>query len=126
MPILRTALFLAEIASKSSIVLRKKNLEYASNYRNVFENLKKDLLKEIISKNMCVCGRELDDEARNRINGIIDIMPPGSYVYEFGQFVSKAKNRIKKAQSETMAYENFTSLIAQLEEENMISHQSSS
>ncbi len=111
-------LFLAEIASKSSVVLRKKNLEYASNYRNVFENLKKDLLKEIIAKNMCVCGRELDDESRNRINGIIDIMPPGSYVYEFGQFVSKAKGRIKKAQSETMAYENFTSHIAKLEDEN--------
>lgn len=111
-------LFLAEIASKSSTVLRKKNLEYASNYRNVFENLKKDLLKEIIEKNMCVCGRELDDESRNRINGIIDIMPPGSYVYEFGQFVSKAKNRIKKAQSDTMGYESLTSSIAKLEEEN--------
>ncbi len=111
-------LFLAEIASKSSVVLRKKNLEYASNYRNVFENLKKDLLKEIIAKNMCVCGRELDEASRGRINGIIDIMPPGSYVYEFGQFVSKAKGRIKTAQSETMAYENFTSLIADLEEEN--------
>lgn len=111
-------LFLAEIASKSSVVLRKKNLEYASNYRNVFENLKKDLLKEIIEKNMCVCGRELDEESRTRINGIIDIMPPGSYVYEFGQFVSKAKSRIKKAQSETLAYENFTSLIAKLEDEN--------
>lgn len=111
-------LFLAEIASKSSAVLRKKNLEYASNYRNVFENLKKDLLKEIIEKNMCVCGRELDDEARKRINGIIDIMPPGSYVYEFGQFVSKAKNRIKKAQTDTMSYESLTSAIAKLEEEN--------
>lgn len=111
-------LFLAEIASKSSAVLRKKNLEYASNYRNVFENLKKDLLKEIIGKNMCVCGRELDDESRNRINGIIDIMPPGSYVYEFGQFVSKAKNRIKKAQTDTMGYESITSSIAKLEEEN--------
>ena len=111
-------LFLAEIASKSSTVLRKKNLEYASNYRNVFENLKKDLLKEIIEKNMCVCGRELDDESRNRIKGIIDIMPPGSYVYEFGQFVSKAKNRIKKAQTDTMGYESLTSTIAKLEEEN--------
>ena len=111
-------LFLAEIASKSSTVLRKKNLEYASNYRNVFENLKKDLLKEIIEKNMCVCGRELDDESRNRVNGIIDIMPPGSYVYEFGQFVSKAKNRIKKAQTDTMGYESLTSTIAKLEEEN--------
>ncbi len=111
-------LFLAEIASESSAVLRKKNSEYASNYQNVFENLKKDLLKEIIQKNMCVCGRELDDASRTRINGIIDIMPPGSYIYEFGQFVSKAKNRIKFAQTGTMDYEHFTSQIAQYEEEN--------
>ena len=111
-------LFLAQIASESSAVLRKKNSEYASNYRNVFENLKKDLLKEIIAKNMCVCGRELDDESRKRINGIIDIMPPGSYIYEFGQFVSKAKSRIKNAQLNSMNYENYTSQIAQYEEQN--------
>ena len=67
-------LFLAQIASDSSVVLRKKNLEYASNYHNVFENLKKDLLKEIIEKNTCVCGRELDDKSRDRINGIINKM----------------------------------------------------
>lgn len=111
-------LFLAQIASESSAILRKKNSEYASNYQNVFENLKKDLLKEIIKKDMCICGRELDDASRARINGIIDIMPPGSYIYEFGQFVSKAKSRIKAAQSGTMEYERYTSQIAQYEEEN--------
>ena len=41
-----------------------------------------------------------------------------SYIYEFGQFVSKAKNRIKFAQTGTMDYEHFTSQIAQYEEEN--------
>lgn len=111
-------LFLAQIASESSAILRRKNSEYASNYQNVFENLKKDLLKEIIQKDMCVCGRPLDEASRTRINGIIDIMPPGSYIYEFGQFVSKAKSRIKTAQSGTMEYERYTSQIAQLEEEN--------
>lgn len=111
-------LFLAQIASESSAILRRKNSEYASNYQNVFENLKKDLLKEIIQKNMCVCGRELDEASRTRINGIIDIMPPGSYIYEFGQFVSKAKSRIKNAQIGTMEYEKYTSQIAQYEEEN--------
>lgn len=113
-------LFLAELAGRSSEKLRKKNLEYASNYRNIFENLKKDLLKEIIQKNMCVCGRELDDASRERINEIIDIMPPGSYVYEFGQFVSKAKNHIKLAQNEILDYEKYNSQIAQLEEENRL------
>lgn len=111
-------LFLAQISSQSSAVLRKKNIEYASSYQNIFENLKKDLLKEIIKKDMCVCGRELDNASRTRINAIIDIMPPGSYVYEFGQFVSKAKSRIKAAESETMQYENYISKIAQLEENN--------
>jgi len=111
-------LFLAQMASKSSSVLRKKNIEYASNYQNVFENLKKDLLKEIIAKNICVCGRELDEASRTRINGIIDIMPPGSYIYEFGQFVSKAKSRIKTAQTETLSYEQYISEIAEIEEEN--------
>ena len=111
-------LFLAQIASESSAILRRKNSEYASNYQNVFENLKKDLLKEIIQKDMCICGRELDEASRTRINGIIDIMPPGSYIYEFGQFVSKAKSRIKSAQSGTMEYERHTSQIAQYEEEN--------
>ena len=111
-------LFLAQIASESSAVLRKKNSEYASNYQDVFENLKKDLLKEIIAKNICVCGRELDEASRTRINGIIDIMPPGSYIYEFGQFVSKAKNHIKNSQIGTLEYEKYTSQIAQLESEN--------
>lgn len=111
-------LFLAQIASESSALLRKKNSEYASNYQNVFENLKKDLLKEIIQKDMCICGRALDAASRTRINGIIDIMPPGSYIYEFGQFVSKAKSRIKTAQVGTMEYERYTSQIAQYEEEN--------
>ena len=111
-------LFLAQITSESSAVLRKKNIEYASSYQNVFENLKKDLLKEIIQKGICVCGRELDDASRTRINAIIDIMPPGSYVYEFGQFISKAKTRIRAAESETMQYELYTSKIAQFEAEN--------
>ena len=113
-------LFLAKIASESSSVLRKKNSEYASNYKNVFENLKKDLLKEILEKDMCVCGRELNAETRKRINGIIDIMPPGSYIYEFGQFVSKAKNRIREAQKNLIDYEQYTSQIGQLESENSV------
>lgn len=113
-------LFLAQIASDSSATLRKKNTEYASSYQNVFENLKKDLLKEIIAKNICVCGRELDEETIARINGIIDIMPPGSYVYEFGQFVAKAKRNIRDAELGVMDYERILDQIAQSEDE--ISH----
>lgn len=110
-------LFLAEIASECSTVLRAKNLEYASSYQNIFENLKKDLLKEILEKDICVCGRELDDDTRKRINDIIDIMPPGSYVYEFGQFVAKAKRYIKGAQLKTLDYDSLMHKISVTEEE---------
>lgn len=110
-------LFLAQLASISSAALRKKNIEYASSYQNIFEHLKKDLLKEIIEKNICVCGRELDEATIERINGIIDIMPPGSYIYEFGQFVAKAKRSIRDAEIGAMSYESLLSQIAHCEEE---------
>lgn len=110
-------LFLAQNASNSSSALRKKKSEYASNYQNVFENLKKDLLEEIREKNICVCGRELDEEAAKHISGIIDIMPPDSYIYRFGQFVAKAKKMIKDAELKSMSYEGYLSKIATLEDE---------
>lgn len=51
-------LFLSALTSKSSTTLREKNKLFAASYKNVFENLSKPLLKEIIEKNICVCGRE--------------------------------------------------------------------
>lgn len=110
-------LLLARIASKSSAILREKNLEFASSYKNVFENLRKDLLNEILSKNVCVCGRELDEESTKRIQGIIGVMPPDSYDYRFGQFVSQAKRQIRGAQNEIMNYENLLSQMMQCENE---------
>lgn len=110
-------LFLAQHASNSSTVLRKKKSEYASNNQNVFENLKKDLLEEIKEKHVCICGRDLDEDAEKHIQGIIDIMPPDSYIYRFGQFVSKAKKMIKDAELKTMTYGSYLSKIATLEDE---------
>ena len=110
-------LFMAKISSELSTILREKNHEYASNYQNIFEHLKKDLLKEIIEKDICVCGRSLDDDTRKRINAIIDIMPPGSYMYEFGQYISKAKRFIKTAQSQTSVYNNYLNQILLCENE---------
>lgn len=111
-------MLLAKQASSSSAILRKKNTEYNSNYKNVFQNLKKDLLKEILEKDICVCGRPLDDESRKRINDIIDIMPPGSYIYEFNQFIAKAKARIKNAEAQVLQYEKYLADISFLENEN--------
>ena len=111
-------LFLANLASQSSTILREKNLSFAKSYRNIFENLKKDLLKEILQKGTCVCGRELDKESEKRINDIISVMPPDSYTYQFGQFVSKSKNKIKWAEHEIMKYDLIVNEIAKLEKEN--------
>ena len=51
------------ILDKNVTQLFVKNEEFSSTYKNVFENLKKELLKEILEKNKCVCGRELDAES---------------------------------------------------------------
>lgn len=111
-------LFLAKLASKSSTILREKNLSFAHSYHNIFENLKKDLLKEILEKGTCVCGRELDKESEKRINDIVSVMPPDSYTYQFGQFVSKSKNKIQWAEHEIMNYDLILNEIAKLEKEN--------
>lgn len=110
-------LLLAKKASECSSILRKKKDEYSSNYNNVFENLKKDLLEEIKEKDTCVCGRELDEETRKHIQGLIDVMPPDSYVYRFSQFVSKAKRSVKESETNIMAYENYLSQIASCEDD---------
>ncbi len=44
-------------------------------------------------------------------------MPPDSYIYRFGQFVAKAKKKIKDAELKSMSYESYLSKIAALEEE---------
>ena len=111
-------LFLAQLASQSSTTLREKNLSFAKSYHNIFENLKKDLLKEILEKGTCVCGRELDSASEKRINDIISVMPPDSYTYQFGQFVSKSKNKIQWAEHEIMNYDLILNEIAKLEKEN--------
>lgn len=108
-------LILAKLSSVSSATLREKNDEFSSAYKNVFENLKKELLKEILEKNKCVCGRELDAESEKHINGIMATMPPDSYVYQFGQFISKAKNEISASRLKIIEYNDLILKIADCE-----------
>lgn len=108
-------LILAKLSSVSSATLRDKNEEFSSTYKNVFENLKKELLKEILEKNKCVCGRELDAESEKHINGIMATMPPDSYVYQFGQFISKAKNEISASRLKIIEYNDLILKIADCE-----------
>lgn len=104
-------LFLSRLTSKSSAVLRQKNEIFAQAAHSVFENLNKDLLKEILHKHICICGREIDQESNQRIESIMAVMPPDSYAYQFGQFVSWSKNRISYAQTQIMQYEAIQSAI---------------
>ncbi len=110
-------LILAKKASASSCVLRKKKEEYAASYTNVFKHLRKELLEEIKNKKLCICGRDLDEKTAGYINGLIDIMPPDSYVYRFRQFVSLAKEKIKNSELSLMQYGVHLEDIANLEAE---------
>lgn len=54
---------------------------------------------------------KLDAESKSKINNIISVMPPDSYTYQFGQFVSKSKNQIQLSQIKIMEYEKLLSEI---------------
>lgn len=112
-------LLLSRKTSLSSAVLRDKNDVFAKSYKNIFENLKKDLLKEIKEKGKCVCGRDLDEESAKRIDDLISVMPPDSYVYQFGQFVSKSKNHIQFARTEILNYSTLVEKINECEQKVM-------
>ena len=109
-------LFLSRLTSKSSAVLREKNELFAAAYKNVYESLTKDLLKEILNKNTCVCGRDLDEKSKEKIVNIMAVMPPDSYAYQFGQFVSRSKSRITNAQENIIKYEEILSKINSCEQ----------
>lgn len=109
-------LFLSKLTSESSAILRKKNEMFTSSYKNVFENLNKPLLKEIQQKNICVCGRELDEDSKKKIEAIISTMPPDSYDYQFSQFVSRAKSKIQLSRLKLMEYERILSEITSCEQ----------
>lgn len=110
-------LILAKLSSVNSATLREKNDEFSSTYKNVFENLKKELLKEIIDKDKCVCGRALDVNSKKHIDGILATMPPDSYVYQFGQFISTAKNEISASRIKIIEYNDLILRIADCERE---------
>lgn len=110
-------LFLSRITSKSSAILREKNEIFAAANKNVFENLKKELLKEILAKDNCVCGRDLDEKSREHINNIIAVMPPDSYAYQFGQFVAMARKKINLSRENIIKYADILEKINASEQE---------
>lgn len=99
-------LILSKIIRENCVFLQKMDIEYSSKYSNVFENLKPDLLVEILKHGTCVCGRHLDNEATDVINGILNVMPPAKHTYLFGQYLSKAKTGILKSKIEVLKIES--------------------
>lgn len=80
----------------------------------VFKNLKKDLLKEILEKNICVCNRCLDEETTKYIQATIDSMPPDSYIYQLKQFASKSSDYIDLSINEYDMFDKHFSKITEL------------
>jgi len=99
-------LILSKVIADNCVFLQKMDLEYSSKYNNVFENLKKELLVEIKEKGVCVCGRPLDEETRDTIEGILGVMPPAKHTYLFGQYLSKAKTGIAESKVKVLKIEH--------------------
>ena len=90
-------MLLSRMTGRSVSLLAKEVENGGKSSTTVFNNLKKDLLKEILDKNICICDRCLDSETRNYIQSIVDSMPPDSYSYQLKQFASKSKIHLENA-----------------------------
>ena len=110
-------LFLLNKTNECSSILREKNKEF-TNSLNVFNSLNKEILKEVLNKKQCICGRPLDTTSERVINNIIDSMPPNSYTYQFSQFVSKARTYIQESNIKIYDYDGMMAQIAALEQAN--------
>lgn len=73
----------------------------------VFANTNKSLLKEIIDKKTCVCGRCITKEESAYIQTTIDSMPPNSYFHQLKVFAEKTKSNLEDSISEYEKYIDF-------------------
>ena len=107
-------LLLSELTKNSVKLLAAEANSQESKKTVVFKNLKKDLLKEILEKNVCICNRSIDDEARSFIQNTIDSMPPDSYIYQLKQFASKSSDYIRLSQPEYDEFDTHFSNVTEL------------
>lgn len=110
-------LLLVGVTSKCSSILREKQDSFSVEYHDMFNNLKKNLLEEILEKGQCVCGRSLDDNSIKFIKDTITIMPPDSYAYQFGQFVKKSKQEIMDSKIKIYDYDTLLGNITKMQQE---------
>lgn len=106
-------LMLSDLTKNSVKLLAEEASTQESKKTVIFKNLKKDLLKEILEKNTCICDRCLDEKSKNYIQSTIDSMPPDSYIYQLKQFASKSSDYIKLSQDE---YDKIDSYLAKVTE----------
>lgn len=105
-------LLLSRKSTESSAILRVKNRELKDNSAVYYENLRKELLSEILAKGKCICGKDIDQTAKEYINNTLDAMPPNSLTYLLGQFVSAARDQIRKAKSDISIYSQYVDIIS--------------
>lgn len=110
-------LLLTKNTSNSAKILREKKESFTVNYHTMFNHLKKELLSEILERGTCVCGRDLDHDSIKCIDDTMNIMPPDSYTYLFGQFVKKSKADIQAANMNLYEYDSIISNITSLQTE---------
>jgi DNA sulfur modification protein DndD len=80
-------------------LIASKNIQYLEgNQKSLqYEGLTKDLLNDILNKEICICGIHLNEDSEKTIKKIIDTMPPNSYKSVLYTFKSKAVRYMNEA-----------------------------
>ena len=109
-------LALSELTRKSVMMISKEAKDIDNNHV-VFNNINKPLLKEILLKNQCVCGKTLDQDMIKYIQSTIDTMPPKSYIFILKQFGAKGSDYIESSYEEYFKYDELINKITRYKDE---------
>lgn len=90
-------LSLSDLTKNTVKLLTLEAEKQLSNKIEIFEGLKKDLLKQILEKGKCICGKKLDFDSTEYIKNTIASMPPDSYVYQLKEFTKKSSKLLCKS-----------------------------
>ena len=90
-------LLLSEKAIIATSMLQPKAKEQKEFF---FEELRKGLIRDVLIKQECICGRKIDSHSIAHLNLILDTMPPNSFKSIFYDFKKKAYRYISSAEQE--------------------------
>jgi DNA sulfur modification protein DndD len=94
-------------------LIASKNIQYLEGNQKLvhYEGLTKDLLKDVLSKEICICGIHLNNDSEKIIKKIIDTMPPNSYKSVLYTFKTKAVRYMNEAEERKQNAEKFITTI---------------